>query len=119
MENMFERSGSPKLHVEWTWAPASPWSSSCNGFGLEPRTYHETAEGLTDHCRVVVPSLFGVGRWRYLDVLDAFTRTLNELGLIRSNCRPRSWSLGESFPRRDVDEGTPSYPVGAEFGSGP
>lgn len=81
---MFERTGSPRLHVPIDMGTGETTVVLFHGFGLGPGMYREVAEGLAEHCRVVVPSLFGVGRWRYRDVLDALTRTLDGLGVERS-----------------------------------
>jgi len=55
-----------------------------HGFAMRPATYLGTVELLARGNRVVVPDLFDVrGPWRYQSVLDAFTRTLDELELER------------------------------------
>ena len=56
----------------------------CHGFAMRPATYRGTVDLLARHNRVVVPDLFDVrGPWRYASVLEAFTRTLDDLGLDR------------------------------------
>jgi pimeloyl-ACP methyl ester carboxylesterase len=55
-----------------------------HGFALRPATYRPLAELLAQRARVLVPDLFAVrGPWRYGRVLDAFTATLDHLGLDR------------------------------------
>jgi len=63
-----------------------------HGYAMQPATYRGLAELLAPRCRVVIPDLFAVrGRWSYLEVLDAFTATLDSLGLERVTL------LGHSF----------------------
>jgi pimeloyl-ACP methyl ester carboxylesterase len=53
-----------------------------HGFAMQPRTYEGLVRLLEPHCRVVVPDLFDLrSKWRYPEVLDSFTRTLDELEL--------------------------------------
>lgn len=53
-----------------------------HGFAMRPWTYRPTAALLSSRARVLVPDLFDVrGPWRYEAVVDAFTRTLDHLGL--------------------------------------
>lgn len=55
-----------------------------HGFAMRPATYLRTARLLADTARVVVPDLFDVrGAWRYPQVLDSFSTTLDSLGLDR------------------------------------
>jgi len=63
-----------------------------HGFAMRPATYGRLTDLLARRCRVVVPDLFDVrGPWRYAKVLDAFTSTLDHLGLDRVSL------LGHSF----------------------
>jgi pimeloyl-ACP methyl ester carboxylesterase len=63
-----------------------------HGFAMLPTTYRSLVDLLAGRCRVVVPDLFAVrGRWRYHQVLDAFTDTLDDLGLEKVSL------LGHSF----------------------
>jgi pimeloyl-ACP methyl ester carboxylesterase len=53
-----------------------------HGYGMRPHTYADTAALLAGSCRVLVPDLFAVpAPWRYDDVLDRLTATLDDLGL--------------------------------------
>lgn len=53
-----------------------------HGYAMRPETYRRLAELLAPRCRVIIPDLFGFrGRWSYPAVLDAFTATLDRLGL--------------------------------------
>jgi pimeloyl-ACP methyl ester carboxylesterase len=54
------------------------------GFALPPAIYAETASLLAESCRVVVPDLYRVkGPWRFDEILERFTNTLQGLGLDR------------------------------------
>jgi pimeloyl-ACP methyl ester carboxylesterase len=63
-----------------------------HGFAMTPQIYSQTAQLLAPRARVVIPDLFALrGRWRYERVLDAFTDTLDDLGLERVSM------IGHSF----------------------
>ena len=63
-----------------------------HGYAMRPATYEGLVRLLAGHYRVVVPDLFAVrGRWSYTKILDAFTSTLDGLGLDRVSL------LGHSF----------------------
>jgi pimeloyl-ACP methyl ester carboxylesterase len=63
-----------------------------HGFGMRPATYRRLVHLLAPRCRVVVPDLFALrGPWTYSRVLDAFTTSLDSLGLDRASL------LGHSF----------------------
>jgi pimeloyl-ACP methyl ester carboxylesterase len=63
-----------------------------HGFGMRPATYRDLVDLLAPRCRVVVPDLFALrGPWTYNRVLDAFTDSLDALGLDRASL------LGHSF----------------------
>jgi pimeloyl-ACP methyl ester carboxylesterase len=52
-----------------------------HGYAMRPDTYRGLAGLLAPRCRVVIPDLFGFrGPWRYPEVLDGFTATLDGLG---------------------------------------
>lgn len=81
-----------------------------HGFAMQPATYGGLAERLADRCRVVVPDLFDVhGWWGYSTVLDAFTSTLDRLGLDRVSLLGHSFGGGielgfaSRFPDRVVE----------------
>lgn len=78
-----------------------------HGFAMRPATYRVTAGLLAAQARVVVPDLFDVrGPWRSQEVLDSFTRTLDELELERVTLIGHSFGGGielgfaASFPER-------------------
>jgi pimeloyl-ACP methyl ester carboxylesterase len=49
-----------------------------HGFGMQPGTYAGLADQLAEHCRVLVPDLFGLpGRWRASDVVDGIIAVLD------------------------------------------
>ena len=53
-----------------------------HGFAMRPATYGRLVQLLSTRCRVVVPDLFALrGPWRYEQVLNAFTSTLEGLGI--------------------------------------
>jgi pimeloyl-ACP methyl ester carboxylesterase len=55
-----------------------------HGYAMRPSTYFGLADILARRCRVVIPDLFAVrGRWRYGDIVDALTATLDLMGLDR------------------------------------
>lgn len=60
-----------------------------HGYGMRPVTYRHTARLLAEGgagrpCRVVVPNLFSLhGRWSFGRVVNAFSATLDDLGLER------------------------------------
>jgi pimeloyl-ACP methyl ester carboxylesterase len=55
-----------------------------HGFAMRPATYDRLVALLAPHCRVIVPDLFAVpGRWRYSEVVDAFTASLDALDVDR------------------------------------
>src|SRR5438309_12102637 len=52
------------------------------GFALSPGVYRGTATLLAEHCRVIVPELYRIKTpWRYEDILQQFTATLDLLEL--------------------------------------
>jgi pimeloyl-ACP methyl ester carboxylesterase len=54
------------------------------GFALSPAVYRRTAILLAERCRVIVPELYRVNTaWRYADILQRFTATLDLLALDR------------------------------------
>jgi len=81
-----------------------------HGFAMLPSTYGRLVDLLATRCRVVVPNLFAVaGRWRYRDVVDAFTATLDHCGLDRVSLLGHSFGGGiglgftSLFPDRAVE----------------
>lgn len=53
-----------------------------HGFAMRPETYGDLARLLEPQCRVLIPDLFKMrGRWTHRRTLDAFTATLDQLGL--------------------------------------
>jgi pimeloyl-ACP methyl ester carboxylesterase len=63
-----------------------------HGYAMRPDTYRGLADLLATRCRVVIPDFFALrGRWSYPEVLDAFTATLDALGLEKMTL------LGHSF----------------------
>lgn len=81
-----------------------------HGFAMRPATYGGLARLLAQRCRVYVPDLFAVrGRWSYPKVLDAFTATVDALGLDRVSLIGHSFGGGielgfaSRFPDRVVE----------------
>lgn len=81
-----------------------------HGYAMRPDTYRALAELLARRCRVVIPDLFALrGRWSYPAVLDAFTATLDGLGLDRVTLLGHSFGGGieigfaARFPGRAVE----------------
>jgi len=81
-----------------------------HGYAMRPATYGRLADLLARRCRVLIPDLFAVrGRWSYLKVLDAFTATLDRLGLERVTLLGHSFGGGielgfaDRFPGRVVE----------------
>ena len=81
-----------------------------HGYAMRPDTYGRLAALLAPRCRVVVPDLFGFrGPWRYSSVLDAFTATLDRLGLDQVTLIGHSFGGGielgfaSGFPGRVVE----------------
>jgi len=77
-----------------------------HGFGMRPATYDGLVELLSRRCRVVVPDLFDVsGQWRYPKVLDAFSASLDDLGLDRVSLLGHSFggAIGLGFTSRSPD----------------
>jgi pimeloyl-ACP methyl ester carboxylesterase len=81
-----------------------------HGYAMRPDTYRSLAELLARRCRVVIPDLFAWrGPWRYPALLDAFTATLDGLGLDRVSLLGHSFGGGieigfaAQFPRRVVE----------------
>ena len=77
---------------------------------MRPATYGPLVELLATRCRVVVPDLFAVrGRWRYAKVLEAFTASLDHLGLDRVSLLGHSFGGGielgfaARWPQRTVE----------------
>jgi pimeloyl-ACP methyl ester carboxylesterase len=63
-----------------------------HGYAMRPATYGGLADRLATRCRVIIPDLFAVrGRWRYETIMEAFTATVDHLGLDRVSL------LGHSF----------------------
>jgi pimeloyl-ACP methyl ester carboxylesterase len=66
-----------------------------HGYAMRPDTYLPLADLLAPRCRVVIPDLFAFrGRWRYPQVLDAFTATVDRLGLERVSLMGHSFGGG-------------------------
>jgi pimeloyl-ACP methyl ester carboxylesterase len=81
-----------------------------HGYAMRPATYGPLVELLATRCRVVVPDLFAVrGRWRYAKVLEAFTASLDHLGLDRVSLLGHSFGGGielgfaARWPQRTVE----------------
>jgi len=81
-----------------------------HGFAMRPSTYRGLAGLLAERCRVVVPDLFDLrGEWRHDRVVDAFTATLDHLGLERASLLGHSFGGGielgfaSQFPERVVE----------------
>jgi pimeloyl-ACP methyl ester carboxylesterase len=77
---------------------------------MRPKTYSGLVELLARRCRVLVPDLFAVrGQWTYTKVFDAFTSTLDHLGLDRISMIGHSFGGGielgfaSRFPERVVE----------------
>lgn len=66
-----------------------------HGYAMRPDTYRPLADLLAPRCRVIIPDLFAIrGRWRYRQVLDAFTATVDRLGLERVSLMGHSFGGG-------------------------
>ena len=81
-----------------------------HGFAMRPATYGGLVRLLAERCRVYVPDLFAVrGRWSFSKVLDAFTATVDDLGLDRFSLLGHSFGGGielafaSRFPDRVVE----------------
>jgi pimeloyl-ACP methyl ester carboxylesterase len=81
-----------------------------HGYAMRPDTYRGLADLLATRCRVVIPDLFAFrGRWSYPEVLDAFTTTLDGLGLEKTTLLGHSFGGGielgfaSQFPARVVE----------------
>jgi pimeloyl-ACP methyl ester carboxylesterase len=81
-----------------------------HGYAMRPATYGDLAKLIAARCRVVVPDLFAVkGRWSYASVLDAFTASLDDLGIDKLTMVGHSFGGGielgfaAKFPHRLVD----------------
>lgn len=65
------------------------------GFGTRPETYQPTAMVLADRCRVILIDIYAIrGSWRYHDVLQSFTATLDRLELGRASFLAHSFGGG-------------------------
>ncbi len=66
-----------------------------HGYAMRPDTYLPLANLLAPRCRVIIPDLFACrGRWRYPEVVDAFTATVDRLGLERVSLMGHSFGGG-------------------------
>lgn len=66
-----------------------------HGFAMRPATYAPLVRLLEPRCRVIVPDLFNLhGKWRFQTVLDAFTASLDELGLDQVSLLAHSFGGG-------------------------
>jgi len=81
-----------------------------HGYAMRPATYDRLVQLLTPHCRVIVPDLFALrGRWRYSEVLDAFTASLDALDVERVTLIGHSFGGGielgfaARYPERVVE----------------
>ena len=81
-----------------------------HGFAMRPATYGGLVRLLDKRCRVYVPDLFAVrGRWSFSKVLEAFTATVDDLGLDRFSLIGHSFGGGielafaSRFPKRVVE----------------
>jgi pimeloyl-ACP methyl ester carboxylesterase len=81
-----------------------------HGFAMRPATYGGLVRLLDQRCRVYVPDLFAVrGRWSFSTVLDAFTATVDDLGLDQFSLIGHSFGGGielafaSRFPDRVVE----------------
>jgi len=80
------------------------------GFAMTPEVYAGTARLLAERARVVVPTLYGVrGRWRYEEMIERFTATVDGAGIGRVTLLAHSFGGGIAlgfaarFPERVVD----------------
>lgn len=65
------------------------------GYATRADTYRRTAEVLAERCRVILVDIYSIrGRWRYEDVLESFTATLDSLGLDRASFLGHSFGSG-------------------------
>ncbi|HWC38026.1 MAG TPA: alpha/beta hydrolase [Acidimicrobiales bacterium] len=65
------------------------------GYGTRPDTYRRTARLLAERCRVILVDIFSIrGPWRYEDVLESFTATLDELELETASLLGHSFGSG-------------------------
>ena len=81
-----------------------------HGYAMRPATYRRLVDLVASRCRVVVPDLFAIrGSWRYPAMLDAFTATLDRLGLEKVTLLGHSFGGGielgfaSRFPGRVVE----------------
>jgi len=81
-----------------------------HGYAMLPETYRGLAELLATRCRVIIPDLFALrGRWSYGEVFDAFTHTLDDLGLDQISMIGHSFGgaielgFASAFPERVVE----------------
>ncbi|HXW81210.1 MAG TPA: alpha/beta fold hydrolase [Acidimicrobiales bacterium] len=81
-----------------------------HGFAMRPATYGGLVDLLAQRCRVYVPDLFALrGRWSYPKVLEAFTATVDDLGLARVSLIGHSFGgaielgFAAQFPDRAVE----------------
>jgi pimeloyl-ACP methyl ester carboxylesterase len=81
-----------KIHID---AGAGPEVVILPGFGMTPEVYAGTARLLSERCRVVVPTLYGVrGPWRYQEMVGRFAATIEEAGLVRPTLIAHSFGGG-------------------------
>jgi len=80
------------------------------GYAMRPDMYRRTARLLAERCRVILIDIYAIrGRWRYEDVLESFTATLDNLGLERASFLGHSFGSGIELgfavrhPRRVVE----------------
>jgi pimeloyl-ACP methyl ester carboxylesterase len=65
------------------------------GYATRPDTYRRTAKLLAERCRVILVDIYSTrGRWRYEDILESFTATLDSLGLERASFLGHSFGSG-------------------------
>jgi pimeloyl-ACP methyl ester carboxylesterase len=65
------------------------------GYGTRPDTYRSTANLLAERCRVILVDIYATrGRWRYEDVLESFTATLDHLELEQASFLGHSFGSG-------------------------
>jgi pimeloyl-ACP methyl ester carboxylesterase len=65
------------------------------GYAMRPDMYRRTARLLAERCRVILIDTYATrGRWRYEDVLESFTATLDNLGLERASFLGHSFGSG-------------------------
>ncbi len=81
-----------------------------HGYAMRPLTYAGLVDLLARRCRVVVPDLFAMrGHWSYPRVSDAFTSTIDHLGLDRISMIGHSFGgaielgFASKFPERVVE----------------